>query len=70
MQEIYSEPVKAELIRARDRGDAGAGVPVAGALSPQRTQEFASVIEKAGVDFFVIRGTTVSAEHVSAAMNR
>ena len=42
-----------------------AGVPVAGSLSPQTCAEFASVVEKAGVDFFVIRGTTVSAEHVS-----
>jgi len=35
------------------------------ALSPQRTQEFYSTVVKAGVDLFVIRGTTVSAEHVS-----
>ncbi len=65
MQEIYAEPVKAELITERMRQVRDAGVPVAGSLSPQRTQEFASVVEGAGVDFFVIRGTTVSAEHVS-----
>jgi IMP dehydrogenase len=40
-------------------------VPVAAALSPNRTQEFSSVVVEAGVDLFVIRGTTVSAEHVS-----
>ncbi len=39
-------------------------MPVAGSLSQSRTLEFADVIEKAGMDFFVIRGTTVSAEHV------
>ncbi len=65
MQQVYAEPVKAELITQRMREIRAAGVPVAGALSPQRTQEFASVVESAGVDFFVIRGTTVSAEHVS-----
>jgi IMP dehydrogenase len=64
LQEIYSEPVKAELIRDRVADLRAAGVPVAGSLSPSRTQEFADVIEKAGMDFFVIRGTTVSAEHV------
>ncbi|WP_232548912.1 GuaB3 family IMP dehydrogenase-related protein [Propioniciclava soli] len=65
MQELYEEPIKAELIGARMQQIRDAGVPVAGALSPQQTQEFASAVEKAGVDFFVIRGTTVSAEHVS-----
>ena len=64
LQEIYAEPVKAELIRDRLAEIRAAGVPVAGALSPARTQEFAPVIEKAGLDFFVVRGTTVSAEHV------
>ena len=65
MQEVYAEPIKAELITERMRQIRAAEVPVAGSLSPQNTQEFASVVEQAGVDFFVIRGTTVSAEHVS-----
>ncbi|MFT4235559.1 MAG: GuaB3 family IMP dehydrogenase-related protein, partial [Microbacterium sp.] len=43
-----------------------AGVTVAGALSPQRTQEHYETVVSAGVDLFVIRGTTVSAEHVSS----
>jgi IMP dehydrogenase len=38
---------------------------VAGALSPQRTQDLYQTVVDAGVDVFVIRGTTVSAEHVS-----
>ena len=66
MQEIYSEPVKAELIKARLQEVRAAGVTVAGALSPQRTQEFYADVVGAGVDLFVIRGTTVSAEHVSS----
>jgi IMP dehydrogenase len=65
MQEIYSEPVKPELIRDRLAQIRAAGVTVAGALSPQRTQEFYETVVAAGVDMFVIRGTTVSAEHVS-----
>lgn len=64
LQEIYAEPVKAELIRDRLAEIRAAGVPVAGSLSPAHTQEFAPVLEKAGMDFFVVRGTTVSAEHV------
>ena len=66
LQEIYTEPVKAELITERLREIRDAGVTVAGALSPQRTKEFAKTVTDAGVDLFVIRGTTVSAEHVSS----
>jgi len=65
MQEIYREPVRAELITERLRQVRDAGVTVAGSLSPQRTKEFAKTVVDAGVDMFVIRGTTVSAEHVS-----
>jgi IMP dehydrogenase len=66
MQQMYAEPVKAELITARLHQMREAGVTVAGSLSPQRTKEFAKTVVDAGVDMFVIRGTTVSAEHVSA----
>ena len=70
LQQIYAEPVKAELIEARLAEIRAAGVPVAGALVPaERTQQFADVIARSGVDFFVIRGTTVSAEHVDGAEN-
>ena len=66
MQEIYREPIKAELIAARLGEIREAGVTVAGALSPHRTQELYETVLKAGVDLFVIRGTTVSAEHVAS----
>ena len=65
MQEIYSEPIKPELVTARLAEIRAAGVTVAAALSPQRTQELYETVVAAGVDLFVIRGTTVSAEHVS-----
>lgn len=65
MQEIYAEPIKPELITQRLKEIRSAGVTVAGALTPQRTQEFYKTVVDAGVDLFVIRGTTVSAEHVS-----
>jgi IMP dehydrogenase len=66
MQEIYTAPIKPELITERLREVREAGVTVAGSLSPQRTKEFAKAVVDAGVDMFVIRGTTVSAEHVSS----
>ena len=65
LQEIYAEPIRAELITARLQEMRESGVTVAGSLSPQRTKEFAKTVVDAGCDMFVIRGTTVSAEHVS-----
>src|SRR4051812_22414417 len=65
MQEIYAEEIKPDLIAARVKEIRDAGVTVAGALTPQRTQQFWRTVVDAGVDLFVIRGTTVSAEHVS-----
>jgi IMP dehydrogenase len=67
MQELYKAPIRPELIKERLAEIRAAGVTVAGALSPQRTAEFHKAVIDAGVDIFVIRGTTVSAEHVSKA---
>ncbi|MFV0254496.1 MAG: GuaB3 family IMP dehydrogenase-related protein [Beutenbergiaceae bacterium] len=66
MQELYAAPIMPELISERLGQIRAAGVTVAGALSPQRTQEHWRSVVEAGVDLFVIRGTTVSAEHVSS----
>lgn len=65
MQEIYAEPIKPELINERIKELRDAGVTVAGALSPQRTVELGKYVVNSGLDIFVIRGTTVSAEHVA-----
>jgi IMP dehydrogenase len=65
LQELYSEPIKEELIGRRIREIREAGVTVAARLSPQRTAQHHKAVIDAGVDLFVIRGTTVSAEHVS-----
>src|SRR5689334_7742434 len=65
MQEIYAEDIKPDLIAARVKEIRDGGVTVVGALTPQRTQQFWRTVVDAGVDLFLIRGTTVSAEHVS-----
>ncbi|OMH35000.1 GuaB3 family IMP dehydrogenase-related protein [Tersicoccus sp. Bi-70] len=67
MQELYAAPIQAELIASRLAEIRQAGVTVAGSLTPQRTQDFYRTVVDAGVDIFVIRGTTVSAEHVSSS---
>ena len=65
LQEIYSAPIRPDIITSRIAEIRAGGVTVAAALSPMRTSQFAKTVVDAGVDIFVIRGTTVSAEHVS-----
>jgi IMP dehydrogenase len=65
MQDIYNVDINPDLIAERVKEVRDGGVTVAGALTPQRTQQFWRTVVDAGVDLFVIRGTTVSAEHVS-----
>jgi IMP dehydrogenase len=65
MQQIYSEPIKPELIGQRIREVRAAGVTTCASLTPQRTQHYAQELIDAELDIFVIQGTVVSAEHVS-----
>ena len=66
LQRVYSEPIKPSLITERLKQLREAGVVVAGKLSPQRVQKYWRAVVDAGVDLFIIRGSTVSAEHVSS----
>ena len=73
-QQIYSEPIKPELIGERIRqmrreaernvGPDEVSTPIAVRISPQHTLEYAPHAISAGVDVLVIQGTIVSAEHV------
>ncbi|MFT4148446.1 MAG: GuaB3 family IMP dehydrogenase-related protein [Micrococcaceae bacterium] len=65
MQEVYAEPIKEELIKERLQEIRNSDVTVAGSLSPSACQKYYKTVVDAGVEMFVIRGTTVSAEHVS-----
>jgi IMP dehydrogenase len=65
MQELYAEPVREDLIRARIAEIKAAGVVTAASLTPQKTVRFYETVLESGVDLFVIQGTVVSAEHVS-----
>ena len=66
LQQIYAEPIKDDLIGQRISEIRAAGVTIAARLSPQRTLKYHKALIDAGTDFVVIRGTTVSAEHVSS----
>src|SRR5215212_6267973 len=58
MQEVYEAPIQPELVARRIAEVREAGVTVAAALSPQRTAQLWKAVVDAGVDLFVIRGTT------------
>src|SRR5260370_29570669 len=65
MQQMYSEPIKPELMEQRIREINDAGVVSCASLTPQRTALYAGILIEAELDLFVIQGTVVSAEHVS-----
>jgi IMP dehydrogenase len=66
MQEIYSEPMKPELIARRVEEIKAEGVVAAGSFTPQRVREHYELALEAGLDILVIQGTVISAEHVSS----
>jgi IMP dehydrogenase len=66
LQELYAaRPVDADLVTSRIADLRAAGVTVAVATSPQGAARLAPLASQSGADIVVIRGTTVSAEHVS-----
>jgi len=66
MQEIYSAPVKPELIAQRIEEIKAEGAVCAGSLTPQKVGEHHEVALEAGLDILVVQGTVISAEHVSS----
>jgi IMP dehydrogenase len=66
MQDLYaSRPVDHDLVTTRIAALKATGITVVAALSPQNTAILAPKVAAAGADIIVIRGTTVSAEHVT-----
>lgn len=65
MQEIYLEPIKAELVTERIRQIKEAGVVSCASLTPQRTDTYLDAVLQAELDILVIQGTVVTAEHKS-----
>src|SRR5438067_9669141 len=56
MQQMYSEPIKGELITQRIREIKDAGVVSCASLTPQRTMQFAKALVDAELDLFVCQG--------------
>jgi IMP dehydrogenase len=65
LQELYRQPVDAQLIAERIRQVKDAGVTVCGAVRPQAAEALVPGILAAELDLLIIQGVVVSAEHVS-----
>ncbi|MDQ4028740.1 MAG: GuaB3 family IMP dehydrogenase-related protein [Actinomycetota bacterium] len=66
MQEVYTEPIKEDLVYERVKEIKDGGVVAAASLTPQRVERYHKLALEAELDILVIQGTVVSAEHVSS----
>jgi IMP dehydrogenase len=65
MQQMYSEPIRPDLVTQRIREIKDGGVVAAASVTPQKTAGLKDAILAGELDVLVIQGTVVSAEHVS-----
>ena len=65
MQEVYAEPIKAELIAQRVEEIKAAGGRGRRLSHPPEVTEYYEIALEAGLDILVVQGTVISAEHVS-----
>jgi len=65
MQELYTEPIKEELIFKRIGELKESGIVTAASLTPPSVEKYAKLVLDAELDILVIQGTVVSAEHLS-----
>ncbi len=63
IQEVYSKPIKKELIERRIKEIKAAGVPAAVSCNPQVAGEFGPIARDAGCDIFIIQSTVISVDH-------
>lgn len=65
MQELYSEPIKPELIKQRITEVKQQGGVAAVSLTPAGAAQFGAVVAEAGADLIFIQATVVSTAHLS-----
>lgn len=65
MQELYAEPVKAELIERRIQEIKQQGGIAAVSATPVGAAKYGAAVAKAGADLFFIQATVVSTAHLS-----
>ena len=65
LQEVYSEPVKDNLIGERVQEIKKSGAVAAIAFTPQTTKNFSPLAVEAGADIIIVQSTVTTARHVS-----
>ncbi len=65
MRELYQAPLNPDLITKRIAEIHEGGVIAAGAVSPKHVAALADILLRAELDLLVIRGSVISAEHVT-----
>jgi IMP dehydrogenase len=66
LQQIYTEPVKEELIARRVKEVKQSGVLCAVSSIPQKAEQFAAIAQEAGADLFVVQSTVSTVRHISS----
>jgi IMP dehydrogenase len=67
MQELYSQPVREDLIRRRIGEIKAQGAIAAVSATPVAALKFGKAIAEAGADLFFVQATVVSTEHIGPA---
>ena len=65
IQQIYTEPIKEELISRRVQELKNAGVLAAVSSIPQKAERFGAIAQEAGADVFVVQSTVSTVRHIS-----
>lgn len=65
IQQIYTEPIKEELIARRVQEVKQSGVLAAVSSIPQKAERFAAIAQEAGADLFVVQSTVSTVRHIS-----
>ena len=66
IQDVYSKPIKKELITKRIKEIKSQGVPAIVSCNPQVAREFGPIAKAAGCDIFIIQATVISVNHESS----
>ena len=65
-QQVYTEPIKEELVAQRVKEIKAAGVLCAVSAIPQRAERFGAIAQEAGADIFVVQSTVSTVRHISS----
>jgi IMP dehydrogenase len=65
LQEIYSQPIKENLVGERIQAVKKSGAVCAVSVAPANTKRLAPIVAEAKADIFVVQSTVTSARHIS-----